>query len=506
MNNIKIYQAEIDDGLQEQFGVQLSITYEVPVLLASTKSYTGKVKNIGNIVGKLDEDEFIFQFPAILATAGVWNKNDQVFDKYEVWKARYTPLNKPSNIEHQPDKVVGHTNRVFAITDEETPIVIPDSVEGKPNQFIPDIYHLLTVDSFYKYNSKPYQSINKDYSDKIQKIYEQIIDGELKVSMECIFANFDYAILTADGSQKIIERNDKSSFLTKKLKRFGGTGEYEGARIGMLMRDIVFTGKGITSNPANPSSVIFSRDSLAFASQIFVKSEDIFNNEINSAYINNDNGENIMKLEEAQAKITELETQLAETKKLADELASVKPALETATAEINTLKAGLDSTKEELNKVVAEKVTVEKTIAEVNEKLATAQTELNTVKAENLKIKRVGLIEKTLGLETAEAEKNYVILASLSDDNFNAWLNNTKSLVAEKEKLAEKVKADIDAQVAKAAEEAEKANKLEAAKKLEEVKKPESTLGVASTGIEEKSQVQRTAVKSVFARKKMETK
>jgi hypothetical protein len=66
-----------------------------------------------------------------------------------------------------------------------------------------------------------------------------------------------------------------------------------------------------------------------------------------------------MKLEEAQAKITELETQLAETKKLADELASVKPALETATAEINTLKAGLDTTKEELNKVVAEKVTVE---------------------------------------------------------------------------------------------------------------------------------------------------
>lgn len=496
-----IYQQEIDDGLKEKFGTQLSITYEVPVLLATNKNYKGKVKNVGTIVGKLNEDDFLYEYPAILATAGVWNKNDQVFDKFEVWKAKYTPLNKPANLEHQPSEVVGHTNRVFAITDEETPSVIPESVDGKPNMDIPDIFHLLTVDSFYKYNIKAYQSLDEEHSSKIQKIYDKIVEGELSVSMECIFSDFDYAIMFADGSQKIIKRTDKSAFLSKKLRKFGGEGTYNGAKIGMLMRGIVFTGKGITDNPANPASVIFSKDSLAFASQNYAKSEDIFKVEINSAYINNDNGEQAMKLEEMQAKITELETQLAEAKKAAAELESVKPELETAKTEVTTVKAGLASANEEIKKITEEKITSEKALKETAEKLVSTEAELAKVKTEKLKIERVGQIKETLGLEKADAEKNYVVVASLSDENFNAWLENTKAFVATKEKL----KLDTEAQLAKAAKDVADANAKEAAKKLEEVKTPEKELVVASTEIADKKKTNLEAVKSVFAKtKKME--
>lgn len=496
-----IYQQEIDDGLKEKFGTQLSIAYEVPVLLASNKNYKGKVKNVGTIVGPLNEDDFLYQFPSILATAGIWNKNDQVFDKFEVWKAKFSPLNKPANLEHQPSQVVGHTNRVFAITDEETPKVIPESIDGKPNGDIPDIFHLLTVDSFYKYNIKPYQGLDEEHSNKIQKIYDKIVDGELSVSMECIFADFDYAVMFANGEQKIIKRTDKSSFLSKKLRKFGGDGTYNGAKIGMLMRGIVFTGKGITDNPANPASVIFSKESLAFASQNYAKSEDIFKEEINSAYIINDNGEQAMKLEEMQAKITDLETQLAEAKKAAAELESVKPELETAKTEVTTIKAGLASANDEIKKITDEKIAADKALKETSEKLASTEAELAKVKSEKVKAERVGLIKETLGLEKAEAEKSYVIVASLNDENFSAWLENTKSLVATKEKI----KTDTEAQLAKAAKEAADANAKEAAKKLEEIKTPEKELSVASTEVVDKNKTKFEAVKSVFAKtKKME--
>ena len=173
----QIYKYEISDGLQKYFNKPLTASYTV--LLSKLAKNRGNVKSVANVVGKLSEDDFIYQFPSILVTAGVWNKNDQVFDKYEVWKAKYTPLNKPSNLNHEPDKVVGHTNRVFAITDEEEAKIIPDSVDGQPNVTIPDIYHLLTVDNFYKYNIKAYQQISGDYGPKIQKIYDEIVDGEL---------------------------------------------------------------------------------------------------------------------------------------------------------------------------------------------------------------------------------------------------------------------------------------------------------------------------------------
>lgn len=500
-----IYQTEIDDGLEQYFGANLSITYNIPVILATNKNYVGKVKNVSGVVGKLIEDDFLYEYPAILVTAGVWNKNDQVFDKFEVWKAKYTPLNKPANLDHKPDKVVGHTNRVFAITDEETPALIPSEIDGKPNMDIPDIFHLLTVDSFYKYNIKAYQKLNEEYSASIQKIYDKIIDGELCVSMECIFSDFDYAVMKADGKQEIIKRDAKSSFLTKKLRAFKGSGEYQGAKIGMLMRDIVFTGKGITDDPANPASVIFSKDSLAFASQNYVKSEDIFETEINSAYIPIVNGEEIMKLEEAQAKITELEGQLVEAKKIADELAKTKTEVETAKTESDKVKAELASANESIKKVTDEKVALEqklaesnKSLAEANTKVASTEKDLSVAKAEKLKLERVGLIKENLGMDNTDAEKNYIVVAALTDENFKAWLDNTKAFAASKDKTTEAQKAEL----AKAAKDVEDQNKAEAAKKLEDAKKSEKTLVVANVEVENKNKTKLNAVKSVFAKVK----
>jgi hypothetical protein len=465
----KIYQNEINDGLSVYFEKPLSIAYEIPIVLSAStdNEYAGKVKSVANVVGKLNEDDFLYEFPSILVTAGVWNKNDQVFDKYEVWKARYTPLNKPSNLNHKPDQVVAHASKVFPITDEAEAKLIPDVIDGKPNDNIPDVYHLLTVDNLYKYNIKAYQAVNKEYSEKIQAVYEKVVTGELSVSMECIFADFDYAIMDKDGKQSVIVRDEKTSFLSKKLKRFKGTGEFQGYRIGMLMRDIVFTGKGITDNPANKSSIIFSKDCLAFASQNYTKSEDIFNPEKDSAYITSDNGEQKMTLEQAQARITELEAKLADAAKNETvlestkvELAEVKSKLEVASAKIV-----------EVEKTAKEKAdaleVASKEVTDSKEKLASAETKVSELNAQITKTDRVAKIQKVLGLDEVESEKTYVVVATLNDVAFANYLDNTKKLVEknssktveEKQKTVDELNAKLAAEQLATAE-AEKAKQL----------------------------------------------
>ena len=42
---------------------------------------------------------------------------------------------------------------------------------------------------------------------------------------------------------KIVPRSEQTSFLTKYLRSYGGSGEYDGARIYRVLRDFTFSGK-----------------------------------------------------------------------------------------------------------------------------------------------------------------------------------------------------------------------------------------------------------------------
>ncbi len=492
----KIYQKEIQDGLSSYFEKPLSATYT----LALSTSATTKVKSINNIVGKLKEDDFLYEYPSILVTAGIWNDNYQVFDKDEVWKARYTPLNKPANINHEPDKVVAHTSKVFAITDETEARLIPDTVDGKPNEDIPNKYHLLTVDNFYKYNSKPYQNRNPEYSTKIQDLYEKVQAGNLAVSMECIFEDFDYAIMYADGTQKIIQRNDETSFLSKKLRSFGGTGEYEGKKIGILMRNLMFTGKGITDNPANKESVIFPKECLLFATQNYVKAEDIFNIEKQSAYILNDNGEQTMN-DELKAKVSELEAalkakteELAEANKLKSELDTLKTELAAVTEKLTKAEQANKETQESLKTSNTSLTELNTKLESTSKDLESANKEVVSLKAEKLKTERVEKIKETLSLTKEESEANHAVVANLNDEAFGNWLENTKKLL--ENKMASK--NELEAQVAKAKKEAEETNKKLAEAQAKELEVANSNLGVASV---EKTNGASASLKNVFSKK-----
>lgn len=91
--------------------------------------------------------------------------------------------------------------------------------------------------------------------------------------MECLFSDFDYSVVSPDGEMKVVARNDESAFLTKHLRVYGGKGVYEGYKVGRLLRNIAFSGKGLVNKPANPRSIILQPDEDPF--------DDNFTNSVN---------------------------------------------------------------------------------------------------------------------------------------------------------------------------------------------------------------------------------
>lgn len=79
------------------------------------------------------------------------------------------------------------------------------------------------------------------------------------------FNGFDYGITNkTTGEYKVLARNEETSYLTKHLKAYGGLGEHEDYKIGRVLRNITFSGKGFVDKPANPDSIIFTKDVLSY--------------------------------------------------------------------------------------------------------------------------------------------------------------------------------------------------------------------------------------------------
>ena len=167
-----------------------------------------------------------------------------MFENDEVWKAKLSPIAKPSNLNHEESKIVGHINKVWAL-DKEGKLIN----DKTPLKSLPDFFHLACGSVIYLAYS------TDEMIKQTSTLIDQIESGEKFVSMECLFSDFDYAV-GGDGQYEIIERNDESSFLTSKLRAYGGDGSYKGKKVGRLLKGINFVGKGYVDKPANPESVI----------------------------------------------------------------------------------------------------------------------------------------------------------------------------------------------------------------------------------------------------------
>lgn len=378
---------------------------------------TNNIPSIDKHISKASQqlDPTLHQLDSILCSIGT-NENDDVFLGEEVYAARNSPVDKPVNVDHVAKDIIGHI-KAYMLLDTDFNIIPEDT----PFNELPEKFHLATSAVIYK-------SWEDDKEEeRVLDIIEKANAGEKFVSMECFFKGFDYGLTNSKTNEKyVIARNKDTSFLTKALRIYGGSGKFKEYTVCRVLRNIVFNGKGIVDNPANKESIIFSNTSPFAHAKLQDNVYDILETPINKEMIMADTNDTLiteLKASKAnlEAKVAELEGKLSEVS-----TASVK----TQIAELEKSVASKDSEIEALTKKVTDLETVK---AEINAKLGEvtktaeeATAKLDAIAKETIKNTRINTLVKA-GLKLDDAVAKAEKFAALDDDMFGEVVALTKS-------------------------------------------------------------------------------
>lgn len=450
---MEIYKAEIEDGLGDLLSSTNSVAYcGVAKCFTPSTEEQESMKLIASEASENKDQIDLFYLESVLVSTG-WNKNDDVFDPKETFAARTTPEDKPFNFMHNEKDIIGHItgNRVVDFQGN----AIAEETENPPTEF-----NILTTAVIYKEWS------DVDQRQRIQKILAEIEEGEWFVSMECLFPNFDYALVDKTGGTRVIPREESSAFLTKHLRSYGGSGKYEDYRVGRLLRNLSFSGKGLVSKPANPRSVILEGNRFFDESEAQILTI--------SSIKEND-------MSDLDKQIDDLRSELAEAK-AANEVLKEKVVAEQQAefeSKIQALEATIAEQAEALEAkeaVVAEQA---EAIAKAADDMKEKMEKLREMQKKEAKMKREAQLQD-LGLDAAEAEATLAEFEDADDATFEKVVAVMTTMRRKAVKHDEKEKEE------------EKAMKMkeEKAIKKEKEAKAEEELDSAEAGEEALEQVE----------------
>ena len=466
MSNIKIFKHEIHDGIGDLVKSTASVAYCSPAIIRSGDSVVFddlvSDEDVKSKVLAQNKDQIDLHYiESVLVSTG-WNKNDDVFRPEATWAARNTPEDKPFNYMHDENDIIGHITGSYVLSKDG------DSVTGDK---MPEHFDIISQAVLYTAWSET------ENRDRMGQIIAEIQEGKWFVSMECLFAGFDYALTAPDGTNKVLARDDNSSFLTKHLRVYGGTGEYEGYKLGRALANIAFSGKGLVSKPANPRSVILQTKSVA-------------NFDVD------DNNSNLLIGDLNMSDINLLEKQLADVQsELSDakaENAAIKAKIEEAkdkefASKVEAYEAAADDSKATIEEMQNKIDSTQALMAELQDKLASteadfasAMKEMDEMKKKEAMMKRkASLVEA--GFQEEEIQESIANFDSLNDEAFEAIVAMMKKK-AMKMKDEEKEDKDAKAEETEAEESDSEAEVVEASEEeitqeaFEEVESSEASL------------------------------
>lgn len=441
MRKIPVFKAERDANLTQQIQANCSVAYAAPVFLAKDVSPISEAKIQKLIAAKGKESLDLFPLDCIMVSTG-WNLNDDVFDVAETWAARETPEDKPLNYEHKCNDIIGHIVSSCPV-DEDYVVIESQNKDGVVTavEDLPPKFHILASSVLYKIWS------DEKLQERMDKILAEIPEHKWFVSMEALFSNFDYAMITPSGQQIVVARNKETAFLTKHLRAYKdettgkyGSGYYEGNKIGRLIRNFTFSGKGLVLKPANPESVIFASQPTEFAGKTFASYEQIFDNSKTVGYINNVSGSNQPKQESDKMSVTveQLQAELASAKKQIDSVVAENATLKNETtdklkAQVTSLNTDVKTRDEQLVVKANEVAELTKKLdasakdaAAIKAELDKANVELAKVKAAELETNRISSLVSA-GVDKVEAKELFDMTSAMSDEQFTKYVAKTKA-------------------------------------------------------------------------------
>jgi hypothetical protein len=443
---IKVFQNEINDGIGDLVKSTASVAYCSQAIAGRDMPEEVIAKALAENKDQID----LYYLESVLVSCG-WNKNDDVFQAQATWEARNTPEDKQFNFMHNENDIIGHITGSYVLTKDGKAVADDDPM--------PEDFDIITQGVLYN------SWTGAENRERMGKIIAEIQEGKWYVSMECLFAGFDYALIDKDGNSKVLARGEESSFLTKHLRAYGGTGEYEGYKIGRALRNISFSGKGLVSKPANPRSVILAEETVA---QFHVDN----NSELSigelkmSDVLTEQLAEVKAQLEAAKAENEAIKAQIEEAKD--KEFASKVEAFEAAADES---KATIDQLNETIKSTQARVAELEDALAQSNQQLTEAKEHMEDMKKKEKSMKRKASLAEA-GLDEDEVDETLASFDALEDDAFDAIVAMMKKKAGKKYAKDDESEAmDHGDKEDKKKKEAEAGMPPEVKEKMEEMKK-----------------------------------
>lgn len=456
MTEITIFQKEIDDGIGELVKSTASVAYCSPATVQKDEVPFPELKSLSDAemerlgIAKAENKDQIdlYYLESVLVSTG-WNKNDDVFVTKATWEARDTAEDKQFNFMHDENDIIGHITGSYVLS--------KDGQRVDENK-MPDEFDIITQAVLYN------SWTEEENRDRMSKIISEIEEGKWYVSMECLFAGFDYALMDKEGQAKVLARDEQSSFLTKHLRAYGGSGEYEGYKIGRALKNIAFSGKGLVAKPANPRSVIINKNT----SKAFILDDNL--DPFNLGEIKMTDNSVLEK------QIAELKSALASTEQ---ENKEIKARIEEAkdkefASKVEAFESDIESKQSTIAELEETVKSTQARVAELEDALKTSQAELTEAMKNMDEMKKKAKMEKRkaalseAGLDEEETEATLVSLDSLEDEAFDSVVSMMKKKAVKEDKKDKKDKEDeAEAEV----EEAEATAEV-----FEEVETSEATL------------------------------
>lgn len=417
---MQIYNSELQAGLGD---------------LLKNRSIACLGKAIPNKVpqDKLDVEKFaskananpgqfdLYYLDSILVSTG-WNLNDDVFDAEETWAAKSTPVDKQFNYMHDETDIIGHIT--------SSSIMVGETLYTEDN--IPsEDFHIVEGSVLYRVWN------DTKLKERMDNLISEIEEGKWYVSMECLFSNFDYAMISPKGEHSVVARTKTTAYLSKHLRAYGGQGSFDGYKVGRLLRNITFSGKGLVNEPANPNSIIFNSEDV----KSLTKSFRVYSTVATKQWEKNMN-EEVLKAQ-AEKLTKELEELKSEKKNLEATIrAKAEKENEVQIAKLDESIVQLTEKVKANETIISEK---DKAIAESTKKVEEAQAKLDealkeveTLKASIKKAERVAELTKA-GVETDKQEALLTKFSNISDEVFAEFVVLHASKQEKKEEKTEKI-------------------------------------------------------------------
>ena len=440
--------------------------------------------------------------------AAVVNKFNRNGDGLDAATAKtYTPnfVHKPTNIEHDKEKVVGHIVDAGFSSFDSSELLTPEEVDGEKGPFNISLGAVI------------YKSVNKNFTNLVKKSLDPKDEAYQKVSASWEVGFSDYVLAVGSDylkDAKIISNPEKIEEMKGFLKSYGGTGKTdEGENIyRLIVGDIYPLGIAYTLNPAADVKGLYSEKPET--EQIFINDKrDNISQKIN-LNVNNKKDINAMEIEQT---ISELKELLHEKKFSKEAVASMTDTFSQAIKQRDEqYRADVEAAKSEKAGIAKEYEDLKASVAELEEKLGAANERIsvfeNEKKAEEAVTRfneRMDSLDQSYDLDDQDREFLAKELKTLEEEEeFASFASKLEVLWKHKNKevqasFNDEIQKRIDEEVAKRVANAS-TEEVEVEKALDEAEEVDAAVPNVNEAVASKEESLIDKFKGAFKRENIE--